>query len=117
MLTEGTKSRSSIQIAEEIDRFGAATRRRVFFRLSGNVVLSASGLSDNFDEWFESFADVLLNPSFPAGRAGEAQATPARATCASSARRRVFSPASVLIAPFTTIIPLPVSAAESRSNA
>lgn len=65
MLSEGTRSRTSVQIAEEIDRLGAALGGGSGFG-SPDAVLSASGLSDNFDEWFAVFLDVLLNPSFPA---------------------------------------------------
>jgi zinc protease len=65
MLREGTKSRTSVQIAEEIDRLGASLSAGSSFG-SPDVVLSASGLSDNFDAWFALAADVLLNPSFPA---------------------------------------------------
>jgi zinc protease len=65
MLNEGTRSRSSVQIAEETDRLGAALSAGSSFG-SPEAVVSASGLSDNFDDWFELFADVLLQPSFPA---------------------------------------------------
>lgn len=65
MLNEGTRSRSSVQIAEETDRLGAALSAGSSFG-SPEAVVSASGLSDNFDDWFERFADVLLQPSFPA---------------------------------------------------
>jgi len=65
MLTEGTKSRSSVQIAEQIDRLGAGLSAGSSFG-SPDTVVSASGLSDNFDEWFGVFVDVLLNPGFPA---------------------------------------------------
>jgi zinc protease len=64
MLREGTQSRNSLQIAEEIDRLGATLGAAGSFG-SGQVVLSASGLSDNFDSWFALAVDVLLNPSFP----------------------------------------------------
>jgi zinc protease len=64
-LREGTKSRTSKQIAEQVDSLGAS--------LSANSGLSsmdsrvqASGLTDNFDQIMELFADVILNPSFPA---------------------------------------------------
>ena len=66
MLTEGTLSRDSVQIAEEIDRLGAGISAGSSFG-SPDTILSASGLSDNFDEWFALFVDVLVNPSFPAG--------------------------------------------------
>jgi zinc protease len=65
MLREGTKTRTSRQIAEEIERMGANLGASAGFG-SPEAVVSASGLSDNFEEWFALFADVLLNPSFPA---------------------------------------------------
>jgi zinc protease len=65
MLTEGTKSRTSVQIAEEIDRLGAGLSAGSSFG-SPDTVVSASGLSDNFDDWFAIFIDVLFQPSFPA---------------------------------------------------
>ena len=65
MLTEGTKTRTSVQIAEQIDRLGAALSAGSGFG-SPETILSASGLSDNFDEWFAVVVDLLLNPSFPA---------------------------------------------------
>jgi zinc protease len=64
MLREGTQSRTSVQIAEEIDRLGASLGAAGSFG-SPQVVISASGLSDNFDSWFALVVDVLLNPSFP----------------------------------------------------
>jgi predicted Zn-dependent peptidase len=64
MLREGTKSRTSLEIAEAVDRLGASVSAGSSFG-SSETVLSASGLSDNFDEWFAIVADVLLNPSFP----------------------------------------------------
>jgi zinc protease len=64
MLREGTQSRNSVQIAEEIDRLGATLGAAGSFG-SSKVVLDASGLSDNFDSWFALAVDVLLNPSFP----------------------------------------------------
>jgi zinc protease len=64
MLREGTQTRSSIQIAEEIDRLGAVLGAGASFG-SPDAVLSASGLSDNFDQWFAVALDVLLHPSFP----------------------------------------------------
>jgi zinc protease len=65
LLREGTKTRNSRQIAEQVESLGAS--------LSANSGLSstdsrvaASGLTDNFDQIMELFADVILNPSFPA---------------------------------------------------
>jgi predicted Zn-dependent peptidase len=53
-----------VQIAEEVDRLGAGLSAGAGFG-SPDAMISASGLSDNFDAWFELFADVLLNPVFP----------------------------------------------------
>jgi len=64
MLREGTQSRTSIQIAEEVDRLGATLGAGSSFG-SPDAVLSASGLSDNFDAWFGLAVEILLNPSFP----------------------------------------------------
>jgi len=64
LLREGTKTRSSIEIAETIDRLGAAIGGGSSFGAPDSV-LSASGLSDNFDAWLDIFVDVLLHPIFP----------------------------------------------------
>ena len=65
MLREGTKTRGSKQIAEEVDRLGATLSASSPFGSSA-AGINASGLADNFDEWFALAIDVLLNPSFPA---------------------------------------------------
>ncbi len=65
MLREGTRSRTSLQIAAEVDHLGATLSAGSSFG-SADAVLSASGLSDNFAAWFQLAIDVLLNPSFPA---------------------------------------------------
>src|SRR5262249_33127716 len=65
MLREGTKTRTSIQIAEQTAQLGAEISASAGFG-SSSTVLNASGLSDNFDQWFALTTDVLLNPSFPA---------------------------------------------------
>src|SRR5688572_26022634 len=64
MLREGTKSRSSKQIAEEADKLGASFGAAAEFG-SSVATFGASGLSDNFDSWFPLALDVLLNPAFP----------------------------------------------------
>lgn len=64
MLREGTRSRSSVEIANEIDRLGATLGAGSSFG-SPDIVLSASGLSDNFDAWLDVTIDVLLNANFP----------------------------------------------------
>jgi len=65
MLREGTKTRDSVQIAEQAAQLGADISASAGFG-SAVSLLSASGLSDNFDQWLALTNDVLLNPSFPA---------------------------------------------------
>jgi len=64
MLREGTKTRTSRQIAEDTEKLGA-TLIAVSNYGSGAATMTASGLSDNFDQWFGLLTDVLLNPTFP----------------------------------------------------
>ena len=63
MLREGTKTRPSKQLAEEIDALGASINANAGFDQSGAIV-NASGLSENFDKWFAITVDVLLHPAF-----------------------------------------------------
>lgn len=65
MLREGTRKRNSKEIAAEIDRLGASIHAGTDFG-STATVLSASGLSENFDAWFSLALELLLEPSFPA---------------------------------------------------
>ena len=65
MLREGTKTRDSKKIAEEIDQLGASLFANAGLS-SLTTTVSASGLTDNFDPIMALFADVILNPSFPA---------------------------------------------------
>jgi len=64
MLKEGTKTRSSKQIAEEVERLGATINATAPWG-SEDANLSASGLSDNVSDWLPLAADMLLNPTFP----------------------------------------------------
>jgi zinc protease len=73
LLAEGTKTRASKQIAEQIDSLGASLSASAGFG-SGSAVVAASGLSDTFEQWFALTADVLLHPSFPAGELAQYQA-------------------------------------------
>ncbi|HXG63578.1 MAG TPA: pitrilysin family protein [Blastocatellia bacterium] len=64
LLREGTRKRTSRDIAEQIDTLGAT--------LSANSGLSAftttinsSGLVENLDQALDIFADVIRNPAFP----------------------------------------------------
>lgn len=64
MLREGTSKRSSRQIAETIDSLGASLGATASLSsLTSNV--TASGLTDQFDQILELFADVTLHPAFP----------------------------------------------------
>jgi zinc protease len=65
MLREGTKTKSSVQIAEQIDQLGASISASAGFG-SSSTIINASGLGDNFEQWFALTNDILLNPSFPA---------------------------------------------------
>ena len=65
MLTQGTKTRTSVQIAEQIAQLGASLNAASGFG-SAVTVITASGLRDNFDQWFALANDILLNPTFPA---------------------------------------------------
>ncbi len=78
LLTDGTKTRSSKQIADQSDSLGARLGAAAPFG-SGTTALSASGLSNNFDQWFELATDVLLHPTFPADELAQykARAIPA----------------------------------------
>jgi predicted Zn-dependent peptidase len=66
MTREGSRTRTSRQIAEETERLAAFIVVNSGFGSSTSSTLFASGLSDNFDQWFALAADILLNPSFPA---------------------------------------------------
>lgn len=65
MLREGTKSRNSKQISEQVDQLGASLSANSGLSSLTSVV-SGSGLVDNFDQILGLFADVILNPTFPA---------------------------------------------------
>lgn len=62
LLTEGTTTRTSRQIAEEVERMGATLHAGAG---SDFTTLSASALSVFGDKILELMADVTLRPSFP----------------------------------------------------
>jgi zinc protease len=62
MLDEGTKSRTALEISEELAMLGAGLGTGSNLDMS-SVYLSA--LKANLDESLDIFADVILNPSFP----------------------------------------------------
>jgi len=64
MLLQGTELRSRRQLTEDIDRLGL-----VLFSSaqtgSAEAAIRASGLSDEFEQWFRLVAEVVLHASFP----------------------------------------------------
>jgi predicted Zn-dependent peptidase len=64
LLREGTKTRASREIAEQVDALGATLGAGSgFSSMTTNV--STGGLVENFDQTLELFADVIRNPTFP----------------------------------------------------
>ncbi len=64
MLTQGTKTQSSKQIAEQTGELGATIGAQAPWG-SETTTFTASGLSDNASQWIPLASDILLNPSFP----------------------------------------------------
>ncbi|WP_116807830.1 M16 family metallopeptidase [Steroidobacter cummioxidans] len=65
LLREGTKQRSSRDIAEQLATLGASLSSSSG-PSSGESVVSVTGLSDNIDATLAIAADVMRNPTFPA---------------------------------------------------
>jgi len=63
MLNEGTETRTSRQIADEVARIGATLGAGAG---SDNTTVAASALAQFNDEILELMADITLRPSFPA---------------------------------------------------
>jgi predicted Zn-dependent peptidase len=61
LLTEGTTSRTSVQIAEEQERLGASVGAAA---AQDRTVLSLSALSPNLAPSLDLFADIVRNPAF-----------------------------------------------------
>jgi zinc protease len=64
MLNQGTASRTSRQIAEEVEGMGASIGAAAPFG-SSTTVINASGLSETFPQMMALAADILLHPAFP----------------------------------------------------
>jgi zinc protease len=62
MLDEGTKTRSALQISEELQKLGASLNSGSSLDTSS---VSLSALKANLDASLALYADVILNPSFP----------------------------------------------------
>ena len=65
MLSKGTPSRSSLQIAEQFDTLGVSVTIGPAAD-PGTIVVLATGLSETFEDWFPAVSDVVRNASFPA---------------------------------------------------
>ena len=64
MLNQGTASRTSRQIAEEVEGMGASIAAAAPFG-SSTTVITASGLSETFPQLLALAADIVLHPAFP----------------------------------------------------
>ena len=64
LLREGTATRKSKDIAEQVDALGGTLSANAGLSTFTSVV-NASGLVENLDQMFELFADVIRNPKFP----------------------------------------------------
>ena len=64
MMTEGTKARTATQISDDLGFIGASLGAGAGF---DSASLSGSALTAHLDALLAIFADVLLNPTFPAG--------------------------------------------------
>ena len=62
MLDEGTRSRSALEISDELARLGAQLGAGAGLDTS---VVSLSALKENLDKSLEIYSDVVLNPAFP----------------------------------------------------
>lgn len=64
MMREGTTTKSTTQISEQLERNAASVNAGAgLFSVGANVF--GSSLTDNFDDTFSLAADILLNPTFP----------------------------------------------------
>ena len=64
LLREGTKTRDSKAISEQVDALGATLGANSGISSMTSTV-SAGGLVENFDQTLDLFADVIRNPTFP----------------------------------------------------
>jgi zinc protease len=62
MIDEGTKTRSALEISDELDGLGANLQAGASLDSLG---VSLSALKENLDVSLDIFADVILNPTFP----------------------------------------------------
>ena len=62
MLREGTKTRNSLQISEDLSNLGASLYN---YATLDNSIVGMNALKSNFDKSLDIFSDVILNPVFP----------------------------------------------------
>ncbi len=62
MLTEGTKSRSAIELSDETNFLGASIRASAS---PDSAAVSGAVLAKHLPKYLELFADVTMNPAFP----------------------------------------------------
>ncbi len=65
LLREGTTTRNSKQIAEQVDALGASLNAAASLTSTSSTITSG-GLVENFDQVMTLFSDVILHPTFPA---------------------------------------------------
>ena len=66
LLRDGTRTRTSREIAEQVESLGASLNANSDLS-SFTTTVTASGLVQNFDRALDIFADVILEPAFLAG--------------------------------------------------
>ena len=62
MLDEGTKTKSSLEIADEIDYLGANFSSSASY---DGIFISLQTLKENLDKAFEMYSEIIFSPSFP----------------------------------------------------
>ena len=73
MMREGTKTRTTLQISQELETMAA----NVFVGTglsTQTATVSGGSLTENFDKVFDIATDILMNPTFPAEEWAKAQA-------------------------------------------
>ncbi len=65
MIREGTKTRNTLQMAQELETVAANVSVGSGLA-SQTATVSGGGLTENFDKVFDIAVDVLMNPTFPA---------------------------------------------------
>jgi zinc protease len=65
MMREGTKTRNTLQMAQELETMAANVSAGSGLS-SQTATVSGGSLTENFDKVFDIASDVLMNPTFPA---------------------------------------------------